>query len=345
MAESTILREDAQPAFSAPIDRLPEEIFLEVVETSLGADSATPLRDLVGLTLVCRRWKIIVEGSSSLWSRISASEGLATVRKALRLAHGVPLILSYDEGSTNIDPKTFFEEIGRHIAQWRSLTAQLNELPEHSAPNFTFAELETTIAPKLEVLHLGAFNFDGKLQRAITLFGGAPQPSTLKDLWVEKIPISFEPLRLSNLTSLTLEGIAWVPATSVLQALRESPGLEDLSLTRLKDATVYPVNDDQPVTLLSLTSLKLHQNPTHFTRSILSSITAPSLHSLHVKCTMLGDPVSGILTPAMSHMIPAVQSMISEAENIRVDFRRDRHYKINVGRLDIGFKQDILGLK
>ncbi|KAG8974230.1 hypothetical protein FRC05_007806 [Tulasnella sp. 425] len=329
-----------QQAFSAPIDRLPEEIFLQVVEMSLGADSEKPLRDLVGLSLVCRRWKIMVEGSSSLWNHISASEGLAAVRKALRLAHGVPLDLSYDEGSTNIDPRTFFEEIGPHIAQWRYLSAQFNELPDHSAPTFTFAELETTVAPKLEVLHLGAYNWDGKSQRTITLFGGAPQPSTLKDLWIEEIPISFEPLRLSNLTSISLDGIAWVPATSVLQALRESPGLEDLTLSDLRDVTVYPTDDDQPITFLSLTYLRLHRNPTPFTRSILSSITAPSLRFLHVNCTIIGDPATGLLTPTMSHMVPVLQSIISEAENICVEFRWDDRYKINVGHLSIGFEQE-----
>ncbi|KAG8953317.1 hypothetical protein FRC04_002727 [Tulasnella sp. 424] len=324
MAESTILREDAQPAFSAPIDRLPEEMFLRVIEISLEADSETRLRDLAGLTLVCRRWKIMVEGSSSLWSQISASDGLAAVRKALSLAQGAPLDLSYDAQTTNIDPKIFFEEIGPHIAQWKSLTAHFKDRPDHFAPDFTFAELETTVAPKLERQVAADDHFVQRSPAAMN--SQRPLGGRDSDL-----------LRTAPPLQLDILGVGW-NRLAVLQALRESPGLEYLSLTLLKDTTLFPADDNQLISLLSLAYLRLHRNPNPFTRSILSSVTAPSLRFLHVDCTALGDLVTDLLTPAMSHMIPALQSIASKAENIRVDLHWDRHYQIDVGRLRIGLE-------
>ncbi|KAG8974232.1 hypothetical protein FRC05_007808 [Tulasnella sp. 425] len=252
MAESTILREDAQPAFSAPIDRLPEEMFLRVIEISLEADSETRLRDLAGLTLVCRRWKIMVEGSSSLWSQISASDGLAAVRKALSLAQGAPLDLSYDAQTTNIDPKIFFEEIGPHIAQWKSLTAHFKDRPDHFAPDFTFAELETTVAPKLERQVAADDHFVQRSPAAMN--SQRPLGGRDSDL-----------LRTAPPLQLDILGVGW---------------------NRL--GTCYSITD--------------------------------------------------LLTPAMSHMIPALQSIASKAENIRVDLHWDRHYQIDVGRLRIGLE-------
>ncbi|KAG8964401.1 hypothetical protein FRC05_003825 [Tulasnella sp. 425] len=131
-----------------PINRLPHELFVAVFELYVGAD--TPVQNLVTLMLVCKLWRNIVEGTPSLWRRISGREGLSAVRKALSIARDVSLEIKYREDSAEMDVKTFFAQINDRVAQWKSLVINL------AAASFDspLAVLRTTAGLKLQTLHL-----------------------------------------------------------------------------------------------------------------------------------------------------------------------------------------------
>ncbi|KAG8921348.1 hypothetical protein FRC01_000299 [Tulasnella sp. 417] len=106
-------------AASATIHLLPQELLLLVFEIYTG--TKTPVRNLVLLTLVCKRWWHIVEGTPSLWCWISGEEALPSIRKALAMAKDVPLEINYPANNAKTEQEAFFAEISGRIAQWRSL--------------------------------------------------------------------------------------------------------------------------------------------------------------------------------------------------------------------------------
>ncbi|KAG8942474.1 hypothetical protein FRC04_003642 [Tulasnella sp. 424] len=315
------------------VDLLPEEILIEVVRLCLGPDK--PLGDLSGLTCVCRRWKIILEGAPSLWSRISAAERSPLVRKALQLAGSVPLDLAYSERGLEAVRGTFFNEIRGSTGRWRSLVAEFDGWMASPLIN-----LLSTPAPKLISLRL--VNSFVHLMNAstITLFGGAPASSSLKDLCISWIPIAVAPLQLSHLESLTLGGIGTVSALDIIRIIVDSPALQVLHLVSLKGLSQQDPLATLPahtaVRLSSLRDLLLDDVPPSFIRFLLSIIDSPNLHSMQLACDVAGQMTSEILTQDIFHLIPLLTSMTANAQEIIVSLSGYYHYKISVGRFALG---------
>lgn len=308
----------------------------------------TPVRNLIVLGLVCKLWRSIVEGTPSLWNRISGKEELPCLRKALAMAKDIPLEIKYWEKAAKTNNETFFAEIGARVVQWKSVAV--------TARNWdpALAILKTVAAPNLTRLSLKV-PWDQDWDRGVvTLFGGEPASPALKDFRAEFIPVAIAPLRLSGLRSLELKKMPVVSESEVLRVLMYSPALERCALSQLTCLTEvalpsqhqelrsscsrsragYPI-----IQLLHLHYLVLHGLPVSFIHPILSVIRAPNLGWFSVECRIDQDdqsPTSELLTAEISHLIPALKALTSKAEYVEITSFSELDWTIWIGRLIIG---------
>ncbi|KIO25196.1 hypothetical protein M407DRAFT_25420 [Tulasnella calospora MUT 4182] len=182
--------------FSRNINSLPNELLCEIFLLAVNPYSART--DRCRLILVCRLWKKHVEDSALLWADISARGGRAYIRRALENSKASMINLHYPEhNEAHIDLESFMAEAGPYIARWRSLTVVARWSPQWES---ALDPLTSAQAPSLEFLELCLFG-PGYLTpaKAITLFGGALAPSTLKYLTLSHVQVAIEPLGLSGL--------------------------------------------------------------------------------------------------------------------------------------------------
>ncbi|KAG8946552.1 hypothetical protein FRC04_011610 [Tulasnella sp. 424] len=317
------------------IHRIPDEILLHIIHIYVKG-SSFPVRDLSALTLVCQRWRAFVEDASSLWGRIDASEGLAAVRKGLRMAKSAALYIKYIQRRSKTDQFAFFKAIGERVSQWRSLVVNARQ-GEHCS-----AILKTAIPPRLEKLHLsGNSNLWGRSPgKPLTLFGGAAAPPGLKDVHLEDIPIAVAPLKLACLTSLHLEGIYDLSMSELLRILSDSPALETLTLSLEYMEDPVPIRGlnvppGWTIQLPSLSRLSLMDLSVALTHFFLSALAAPHLQKLHVECDMEGIRASQLLNDNLIHLVPTFTSLISTASEIKVTIAMESGYKFLAGGLEI----------
>ncbi|KAG9047978.1 hypothetical protein FS837_001050 [Tulasnella sp. UAMH 9824] len=310
------------PAFQ----RLPEDLFIDIVQ--LYVDRRTPIRDLIRLILVCQRWRTTVEGTPTLWSRITGNETVAHLRKGLEMSQQSHLDIEYEGIGPNMTMRIFLSEIGPHIARWKSFVAILTtgELP--------LGELETKPAPVLEKLHL-VNRYYRRWTISVTLFGGAPAPPTLKDLWISGIPISLHPLRLGQMERFKLQAHPHATTAEIITTLQGSPDLYKVELSCVGDRNELTLVKDT-IRLPLLVDLRIHNIPQHMALQILSNIFAPNLRTLQVMLLGSENPRNRTLA-AMTSLIPIMKSIASDALAINVHFGCIL-YRISIGGLSLAFE-------
>ncbi|KAG8945764.1 hypothetical protein FRC04_000530 [Tulasnella sp. 424] len=333
-------------AKGSPIDRLPHELMVAAFDLYIGAN--TPVQDLVTLILVCKLWRNIVEGTPSLWRRISGREGLSAVRKALAMARDVPLEIAYSDDIAPMNIKTFFAEMDDRIARWKSLVVEVTDASFDSP----LAALKTTAAPRLQTLHLiGPWDQEWE-GGAVTLFGGEPAAQALKDLSLDYVQVIVAPLRLSGLRSLELNRLPIISAEELLRVIKDSPALEELALHRLVSLKDFVVPEHEgglgaqsrstganhpAIQLLHLHHLSLLGLPVSFTHFLLSVIRPPNLRSIGLECKIHKSPASDLLTTDLSHLAPALKRLTATAEEIEINSLGESSWTFYVGNLKIGF--------
>ncbi|KAG8942471.1 hypothetical protein FRC04_003639 [Tulasnella sp. 424] len=313
------------------IHHLPEEILLDIFRSSINPDTYTPLGDIIKLTLVCRLWMIVLEGAPMIWNQISAAGELAHIRKGLKLAQNVPLDILYGFGKANVGQDTFLKEVGDSISRWRSF-----RFFGHNVSQSSLGILGTAPAPKLVVLRLhGPF---GERRDVVTLFGGAPASSELKEFSVFWIPVVLAPLRLSNLQSLTLRHVSTVSISDIFQILGDSPALEVLCLQRLEHLRLQEAHahhvDNHPVQLTVLRDLSLELPPS-FLRLLLSKVSVPNLRKLEIIGRNNSHSPSEIFIPDIPHLIHVLTAMTACVQEITITLSCV-HCSIHVGGFRIG---------
>ncbi|KAG8953165.1 hypothetical protein FRC00_006473 [Tulasnella sp. 408] len=316
--------------YFTPMHILPEEIFLEVIRLYISTE--TPLRDLITLTWVCRRWKTALEGKADFWSRISTKEGLEYARKALQLAKDVPLDLVYSGQELGMHCESFFKEDF-------PMEIPFSEFDGWSMSS-SLANLRTTPPPNLVLLRLNNTRVTRNYAIPVTLFRGAPAPPSLKNLHIKLIPIVVAQLQLSNLESLTLQGVQTVYTADILQILVNSPKLQVLRLASMEnlDGPNTPATRTglEFIRLPALCDLLLDNVPPSFVHYLLSILDAPSLDTLELTCDDGGQLTSEILTRDTFHLIPVLAAMTMDAKEIVVSLSGYYHYHILAGRLGLG---------
>ncbi|KAG8985290.1 hypothetical protein FRB90_004831, partial [Tulasnella sp. 427] len=309
------------------IETLPEEIFVNVIQ--LYASSCTPAHHLTTATLVCRRWRTVVEGTPFLWGKISGEDRLHRIRKALELSGGVPLDLEYDEKTSEIKPGAFFREIGPHIARWRTIVAQFH------SKDFPLFELETLRAPILKKLHFVCIY--GWQAKRPTLFGGRPAPTTLEDFKIAGIPLSLDLLHLSGLKELRIIRHATLTSAMALVVLRNSPELEVLELNGFK-ATDSLKSDQDAIQLPSLNHIIIDEIPLELAEWLLLKLSLPSLQRFSLSLDFEERPPR--ILPLLDPHIPELKRVVSGASSINVKFTGD-FYGISIGELDLLFGSEL----
>ncbi|KAG8914004.1 hypothetical protein FRC01_004269, partial [Tulasnella sp. 417] len=246
------------------------------------------------------------------------------MRRALEKSKSSTINLDFHVyNGVHIDFESFMAEAGPHIARWRLVKVVIRTPKswESALGRFTTAQ-----APSLESLELRA-RIAGHLrsQNVISLFNGAPAPSTLKYLTLSRIPVAVEPLGLAGLVSLDLTEIPNISTSELLEILRNSPRLENLALD--DNPGLIGIGSQlsavPPIALPKLTVLGLELIDPEGTNCILSKIRIPSRHRVDIiDIDIRGVSVTDVLfTPAIAHIlhtnIPAPDPRFSDI-NIEV---------------------------
>ncbi|KIO31188.1 hypothetical protein M407DRAFT_19809 [Tulasnella calospora MUT 4182] len=339
------------------LNGLPSELICNIFRRVV--DSLDPREDRCRLMLVCRRWREYVEGSTLLWTTIPGRYGLTYMRRALENSRGAMIDLRCQMSSA-VKPGLFMVEAGPHIARWRSLVVALRSPPPLQS---ALAPLTTTQAPNLELLKILMARPSHLISETpITLFGGAPAPSTLKDLVLTRVPVAIEPLGLSGLVSLVLRGMPTISTPQLFEILRGSPRLETL---RLYDnpklvAIGSQASNIHPIELPKLISLTLNLIDSGGTNCILSNIRLPNRRHVLICANMRGvNPRSVLFTSAITHLFhttiptadlpPSVIRVETYGDDCMITFR-DIAFNVSVdgeNRIQeiLGWLADALGSK
>lgn len=105
------------------VSALPPELLCSIFWMVI--DPETSRRDRCWLSLVCRQWRELVEGSALLWTDISTLDGLTYVRRALKKSKGATIDLRCCPGhsATYMSLRSLLVEALPHVALWKSLEA------------------------------------------------------------------------------------------------------------------------------------------------------------------------------------------------------------------------------
>ncbi|KIO26645.1 hypothetical protein M407DRAFT_24089 [Tulasnella calospora MUT 4182] len=330
----------------SPIRQLPPEILVEIVRHSVLQE--TRLRDLARLSLVCKRWSIVIGDAAVLWGTINAAEGLSAVRKALEMAKGTPLDISFDEITANITRKDFFESIGERIAQWRSFVLDFTS----GDWKFNLKDLKNGEAPNLKTLHLSGGRGAEKSGDVITLFGGQSGLPKLMHVTLVNIPINLAPLQLCGLRSLNLEETWAISSTDIMNIIINSPNIESMCLRWLeslagevpsKQVFSRPGSFGNPsIQLPSLLHLSLEYIPVSFLNLLLSTIAAPQLQKFEVDCELKEPRDAQLLLAGLHHHIPIMTRLVANAQTFKVEVSFVAYYHIQIGGLDITLSMEEL---
>ncbi|KAG9007645.1 hypothetical protein FRB90_009328 [Tulasnella sp. 427] len=321
-----------------PVHRIPYEILLDIIQTLI---KATPKRieTLHALSQVCRRWRIVVEEAHFLWVDIDASAGKHLLQEALKRTEELPLDIKYHQKSARIGQLELFEIIGSRVGQWRSLVVQADHLTG------LCPSLETLIPDKLFKLHLTKNPSSPGINRVLTLFGGAPAPPSLRDVSFSNIDIRLNPLRLSRLISLKLQNVNEYSDWALVQALRDSPGLETLHLVDMDfDYAGSDYSDEEPpvlepIQLPFLLDLSMINSAFDSIPFILSAVDAPLLKTFHFRTEIPNyqPSMAKVLKAGAERSVNSLRSLVAEAKEATITVGKEGLH-ILLGGLNVEFE-------
>ncbi|KAG8919807.1 hypothetical protein FRC01_001100 [Tulasnella sp. 417] len=279
------------------------------------------------LGLVCRFWKAIVDRTPSFWGHIKADDGLQHARNALTKTGESPidLFLGFFDVVT-VDE--FLEVVNRKVSCWRSVELEFDALPT------SFGGLHTSACHSLEELSL-TWDFGNSYPPTspLTLFDGAPAPTTLKNLTLYGVPVGLAPMRLSKLLSLELTEVPSIMMDDILLVLRNSPMLLILSLEELGSLHVPARSVGLPILLEALARCTLHLS-IPLIRFLLSALKTPSLHHLELACELGGSiPTSHLFASPLSSFTPTLRTLLSHATHIKIILELSNSASITFGGL------------
>jgi hypothetical protein len=225
------LKNELEPMPNAPIHRLPDDILSRIFLLGLhdahaDEDFEKPQRYQGLISLVCHRWKAVMEGTPLAWANITVlgHQSFTTTKRFLRLSETCLINIAVDWRRCSVflprrghftlnahnvnEMKRLFGLLSPEAHRWRKLIVAVEVYP---LIHYVVRELQWVSAPNLRMLWLG--HHDGKAQdRALTemtakykLFQSPSGAPLLRDvtLWGAHIDWSSTFLS-SNLRQLTL---------------------------------------------------------------------------------------------------------------------------------------------
>ncbi|KAG9048126.1 hypothetical protein FS837_000697 [Tulasnella sp. UAMH 9824] len=326
--------------YEPPIHRLPPEIIVDVVRSSVRWD--TRIQDLIRLTLVCKYWSAIIHNATVLWATIDAAEGPSLVLKALKTAKGALLDLTFHYKTAQMNWSAFFMSVIGCMEHWRTLNVDLSLADWNSM----LENFNKGAPPSLEALHLSSPA--GQWSRGTGLFGENRAPPRLKEISLVNIPIKLAPLQLSGLKSFTIDRVAMVSAENVLNVVQGSPAIESIYFRCAVDFP--PSHQASPHSgafgststhLNSLIHLSLLDLPMPSLNLVLSTIAAPHLQTLEIDCELQEASIAELLE-GLRRQLATISRLAANAQTFKVCLSSYACYQIVIGGFDLTLLMDEL---
>jgi hypothetical protein len=315
MSERERLEKSLEQAvrLQAPVQRLPSELLASIFTIGvLGEDEEDTLM-LSNVMLVCRYWVDVAMNTPILWSRVVVSNHVSLDKARRRLARSKSVPLHVDINfSPQMDSRGGTTETIIHAMDilypsiWRWKSFQLS-VPTRPQAHAALSRCKDK-APMLEVLQVRVFNSmqdDHYTAPPLPLFDG--HFPRLAVCAFNSFNFGWDLSMVRSLRVLELGGYwnNYAPAVDViLDILRASPQLEELSLRNMSDVdpeacTMYEhessIDKRLPshmIQLPRLVKMTFHYSGIQRTRTILSQIAFPALEKVAL-CYM--DNVTSLL--------------------------------------------------
>jgi hypothetical protein len=285
----------------APIQRLPSELLASIFTIGvLGAEEEDTLM-LSNVVLVCRYWADVAMNSPVLWSRIAVGNHVSLDKARLRLSRSKSVPLHVDINfSPQMDGRGGTTETIIHAMDilypsiWRWKSFHLS-VPTRAQAHAALSRCKEK-APMLQVLQVRVFNSmqdDHYAPPPLPLFEG--HFPRLEVCSFNSFNFGWDPSMVRGMRVLELGGYwnNFAPAVNViLDILRASPQLEELSLRNMSDVDpeTCAMYEHEPhldkcfpahmIQLPRLTKMTFHYAGIQRTRTILSQLAFPALEKV-----------------------------------------------------------------
>lgn len=342
-------------ALIAPVHRLPVETLVTILQASAKTrtepgwasfNSQQYSKNLHTIAQVCEHWSTVVVTTPHLWRHITSSSATKFSKTSLSKSGQLPLTVSVEGRTDDIKRLPAFAALVKpHSHRWESIYLSFHKtrsfLDFLSTPTPSLTRATLILIPQKGVPPAQPFN------PFLT-----PIPA-LRDLYIQDLPISWDAVKLSGLTSLYLAG-ATITVTSparILTLLRGSPQLRVLcfSCSKFHGAEVWRWTQAEEVVLTDLSDLAIKGLPTDSTRYILESLRAPNCRNVDIDCNLLRrDPkLNPLLASLQPFFVSALQSLTSPAPRLSITVR-DGSFHFNMGAegLDVSiYLRAVVGFK
>ena len=223
------LKKELEPKLHAPINRLPDDILSDIFLLGLrdahtdDKEFETPQRYQGLISLVCRRWRTVIEGTPLAWANITVldRQPFTTTKRFLRLSGSCLInvavnwsVVPLDEdgillNAYNVDEMDYlFGLVLPEAHRWRSLSVAIED---YSLMLYAVQRLQSIAAPNLRVLWLSHHDDDEpeevvpEMAAKYKLFQTLPGAPLLRDVTLWGVHIDWSsPIFSSNLRKLAL---------------------------------------------------------------------------------------------------------------------------------------------
>ncbi|KAG8944215.1 hypothetical protein FRC04_002082 [Tulasnella sp. 424] len=291
--------------------QLPDEVLIEIIRVAASnpkIDQRTQLlsdptlfNTLNSYRRVCKRWKFLIDGSSTLWAFLSADRASTRVfRRAVARSGDAPVVISY--GAGKMDWAQFVDMAIPHMHRCKALWMKADK--DSDLP--TLLSLLDKPSPSLEELHVYlpfagamAMNIDGipefiKTSLYLQMEALRSNMQRIRALSLDPVVEWDSTLKLANLRELKLHRPSF-PAMHLIECIAEAPLLQSLVI---EDPVFQRTSDKNEilggfaVELAFLTRIELQAVTPSFAHATLSKITPPSLKELIIALTICAPAFS-----------------------------------------------------
>lgn len=290
--------------------QLPDEILIEIIHRAASNPRIDPntevlsdpwlVESLTSYREVCKRWKIVVDGTPSLWAFFSADDlqSVEALQKMIEKSGNAPLVISY--GRPWMGLEQFVEIVAPQMHRCKALWIKMKNSDYLS----TIQTLFSQPCPLLEELH-----FDSKRRWRVRVDGidsDTVQDGTgtiYFDIWALRHNAQrLEVLDLgqvadwrtgSKLTNLRELKLLWpmIWFENLMESLAESPLLWNLIID-YSLWEMYRFSERATVVELAfLTRIEFWKARASFAHSLLSHISPPSLRQLLIHIQDFNSPL------------------------------------------------------
>ncbi|KAG9034911.1 hypothetical protein FS837_002084 [Tulasnella sp. UAMH 9824] len=295
-----------------PIQQLPTEVVALVLRMAVA-----PFREemhyytiLQQISGVCHRFRQIIHGTPTFWSRIDSSDPPHIVDEALKRSAVHALDVRYEYGMS-LD--IFTQKVAPHIGRCRKV-----EMDDHFMLNLEHMQKFLALpAPHLEQLILRSrMSVPGFLGEEICV----EQATRLKELEIRGIPCRWEAAAFRGLESLRISHAYFQSFNQILGLLNHSPCLLRLELGY--GMTIHDSPDIEPtfrqINLPLLRNLSFSLRDTRHRETISDCIQVPSCTDLHLDISGEEQDIPDHIARMAASWLGQVQPAIPNPRSISI---------------------------